>query len=558
MDLQLYRHERGHPVSELFFWHTVFPATRWRQVGGIKDVTLTVTGRGYVRLFAKTQSDTTTLVSEVDLTDSNEFWEHTFDSKLYEWLWVEVADPCLITQVRWSTSREVHLPLVTVVMPTFNRETDALTQASRFLDNSMVGHVVVIDQARTLHLNEEFSKLRNDNPERLVFIQQANLGGSGGYARGMNESMRWPEHAVLNSDDDAQLPPESLRRMLVAQALAAQNGQKVVIGTAMFSAETPTHLISGAEAVDFSNFMWGPADDIGGPIDISQQQKDALPAFALKKKPNYSGWWGTLLPPGAVASVGLPAPYFIKWDDAEYGLRAQKMGYQFLTLPGVGVWHPTWGAKSTVGSWMSLPLHRNRLVTAAAYGASRKVVWDSFIHQVKHILSLQYIPAELWAAGIEQMRKGPSAWLGYDLQQVRAKAQNIIDKEVLHTSKKSSKRSVEKESLRRDVFAAVTGLIRPSRSQPKTVRVVPADSLSWRDGIGADVVVLTDSEGQITGEMRRRPSRAVPLLLRTIEQHIHLAFRWHALQREYRTALPQVVTRGYWLRQFSAQPKESQ
>src|SRR5699024_8062500 len=116
----------------------------------------------------------------------------------------------------------------------------------------------------------------------------------------------------------------------------------------MYSAEEPDRRISGPEAVRDSDFMWGPAGESG---------------------PNYTGWWGTLLPPGTVAELGLPAPYFLKWDDAEYGLRASRAGYDTVVPVDASVWHPTWSAHATQMTWTARILHRNRLATAAAYGA---------------------------------------------------------------------------------------------------------------------------------------------------------------------------------------------
>src|SRR5699024_799008 len=62
---------------------------------------------------------------------------------------------------------------------------------------------------------------------------------------------------------------------------------------------------------------------------------------------NYTGWWGTLFPPGTAQRLGLPAPLFLKWDDAEYGLRATQHGFDHAVLPGTSVHHPPWTAFRT-------------------------------------------------------------------------------------------------------------------------------------------------------------------------------------------------------------------
>lgn len=547
--LQRYEKQTEDFNSDLFFWRTFFPVRWWRPLLTSSRVRLGLRGRGKLTVRGR-RGDEVIKIDRVKLDGEHQI---VIDTGEFDYVWVDPVDRSAVEMVTWSVRKEVELPQVTVVMPTFNREEDAVAQASRFLSDPLVGRVLVIDQGRTLHLFHPFLRLRRGDPERLKLIQQDNLGGSGGYARGMMESMRWPDDAVLNSDDDAVLPAESLRRLVVAQALSRSLGNATIMGTAMLSAENPTEVHSLSEWVEPGSFMWGPADGLNAILDVSQDENAPLDRLIPEHQPNYTGWWGTLLPPGTVANVGLPAPYFIKWDDAEYGLRAANLGYRFLSLPGVGVWHPTWGAKSTVGSWMSMPLHRNRLVTAAAYGSGRGVIKDSFIHQIKHILSLQYLPAELWAAGIDQVISG-SDWLGRDLRSVRERAQNIVGLGK-PTKVAGGAAGIPSSTLSgpKTALSSMTGLVRPARSKPRVVRVVPAGNLTWRDGLGADLVLLADQEGVPRRQIARSPLRAVRLLAKTIRQHVVLMLRWGTLQSGYREALKDCTTTDYWLTQFEDQ-----
>src|ERR1035437_5741583 len=47
------------------------------------------------------------------------------------------------------------------------------------------------------------------------------------------------------------------------------------------------------------------------------------PAYSVDFQP----WWMCLLPPAAVEAIGLPMPFFLKWDDVEFGLRAKAAGF---------------------------------------------------------------------------------------------------------------------------------------------------------------------------------------------------------------------------------------
>jgi hypothetical protein len=64
--------------------------------------------------------------------------------------------------------------------------------------------------------------------------------------------------------------------------------------------------------------------------------------------------------------VGLPLPFFINFDDVEYGLRLRQAGVRLATLPGIAVWHQTGEGKET--RWRSYYYQRNTLILAARHG----------------------------------------------------------------------------------------------------------------------------------------------------------------------------------------------
>ncbi len=50
---------------------------------------------------------------------------------------------------------------------------------------------------------------------------------------------------------------------------------------------------------------------------------------------DYNGWWMCLIPTAVIKEIGLSLPLFLKWDDAEYGLRANR-GLRYRVLPRCG------------------------------------------------------------------------------------------------------------------------------------------------------------------------------------------------------------------------------
>ena len=539
---------------DLGTWFNAAPVGWWREILGIESIRLAVSGSGDLTIRSATHGSGEVL-----------HWDRLAGSRTYDlpipegarWFWLELdaaAGPAHLESANWvipetePAAGSPTRPAVTVVVPTYGREQDALDQVDRLLGPDLAGvvaRVVLVDQARTVRNRPGAAETIAAAGERLLLIEQDNLGGSGGYARGMLESLAHPADAVLLLDDDARIEPEGLRRMVAMVGHAQPGGRPLILGTPLLSAEAPTRLEALAEGVRQRDFRWGPTDQIGDGVDVSVTGPEGW-TFADPHAPvDYSGWWATLLPPGAVAELGLPAPYFLKWDDAEYGLRARRAGYRVATIPGTGAWHPTWAAKGTISSWAAWPLHRNRLATAAAYGAGRGVLVDSLLHQVKHVLSLQYDTADLWNAALAQVLAGPG-WLQNDLRTVRGRAQAVLDAApagptvVVGAKSAALQGSSGRLGLIARAIQAVTGLVRRASTR-SVVRVKPSE-FTWQVGLGRDAVVLDGIDRALV----RDPARARRELLHTVRLHAQACRRWGALRRSYAQALPASSAADRW------------
>lgn len=522
-------------------WDQVFPATTWRPVLDGRAVTVTLEGERASLLGARNGR----LVRLGPVTGGHRLL--TPAELEHDWLWID-GD---LRSVTWSVDADVALPPVTVVMPTYRREADATAQARRFTRMGEVRSVVVVDQSGTLASHPAFARLQAST-DAIRLVTQPNLGGSGGYARGMLEASQEPGSAVLFSDDDALLTEESLRRMLTYQALASRAGRPTIVGSPLFSSRQPTRLITHTEAVRTGVFQWKSADRVRGAVDLAGTSPVDWTFLSLRDEANYTGWWGTLFPPGTAAELGLPVPLFLKWDDAEYGLRATARGYRHAVLPGTSVHHPPWTAYRTQMSWTARVLHRNRLAIAAGYGAGRGVLGSSLLHQVKHILAGHLLTAELWEEGIAAFRAGPEAWLGHDLQEARADGSRVV------TAWHGEHRATEPLTPTRHgplplvpaLLNAVTRVLRPD-GPARVVLAVPADSVHWRTTLGADALLITGDEEAPVAAFTVRSSATRRALVRTLRSHAGMALRWAALRRQYRRALPRHTTARSWAALFA-------
>lgn len=534
--------------SDAALWEQALPASVWRTVLGDAVVTLEFEG-GPATLWAARSGRRWPLA--VDLAGRHQL---RLSARGPQWLWVEGP----IRSVTWSVEREIELPPVSVVMPTRGREQDAVIQAERFARMDCVHEVIVVDQGRTLEQLPAFARLLAERPE-IRLITQPNLGGSGGYARGMLEAAASPGHAVLFSDDDAVLSAESLRRMVTFQALCST---PTILGTPLFSSEQPDRLIALSEAVRGGDFQWHATDGVRRPVELAGTTPEQWSFLRASGEANYTGWWATLFPPGTAAALGLPAPYFLKWDDAEYGLRATEHGYRHVVLPGTSVHHPPWTMYRTQMTWTARVLHRNRLATAAAHGSGRGVISSSLLHQGKHILSGLYLTTALWDHGIDSFLSGPESWLGRDLARARADGGAVIadwtaQEGVDWAATSGGEPAAEALGITRHrplpllpaLTRATLRLLRPDRT-PRLVMGVREDRLSWRTVLGADAIVVTDATGRALMTHPVRGSTGRRLLRRTAARHLRMALRWGSLRRSYHRALPLTTTTHAWSQLF--------
>ena len=117
-----------------------------------------------------------------------------------------------------------------------------------------------------------------------------------------------------------------------------------------------------------------------------------------------------LIPRQVIAEIGLSLPLFIKWDDAEFGLRAKEAGYPTVTFPGAAVWHVPWTDKNDALDWQAYFHQRNRFVAAllhSPYPHGGRLVRESLNHQITHLVSMQYSTVELRHQALQDVLDGP-------------------------------------------------------------------------------------------------------------------------------------------------------
>ncbi|MDP2063720.1 MAG: glycosyltransferase [Phaeovulum sp.] len=272
------------------------------------------------------------------------------------------------------------------------------------LESADLARVHVVNQGRSFHRPRLLERLRHP---AFSVIEQANLGGTGGFCRAMLEasgSAEQPTHLLI-MDDDIELDP---RIVLRAKTFASYAVPACVIGGQAIELESRTRLqeVGGLLGPDWMTRTLGRDADLAEPATLEIWDQ----SFTV----DYNAWWFCLMPMAAIARCGLPAPVFLHGDDIEYGCRLGEAGIEIVPLPGLGVWHSSFRYKHA--GQISYYDLRNMLINAASHPNVSNLPGPVFVlGWVMHgLLVHRYRAALSSMIALDDFLAGPDAALGPD------------------------------------------------------------------------------------------------------------------------------------------------
>lgn len=574
-------------------YFNAFPASYWRRWTTVRQVELRVrlSGPATVLVHRSTASgrservDSQTLDPSVDGVQELVFPLSLAPFSDGGWYWFDVAASgadVLLDSADWcaaggaDAARSPERGTATIAITTYNRpsylvgvlrELAAAPEALEVLDE-----VLVVDQGtQKVRAQEGFDEVAAALGDRLRVVEQANVGGSGGFSRGMHETLEaGRSRYVLLLDDDVAVEPEGILRGVV---FADHCRTPTIVGGHMFNLYARTHLHSFGEVVQPWRFMWGPAPYVEEDHAFDVAGLRSTPWMHRRIDVDYTAWWMCLIPVEVLKTTGFSLPIFIKWDDCEFGLRAGKAGFPSVSLPGMAIWHMPWSDKDDTIDWQAYFHQRNRLVVGllhSQYARGGRLVRESLTHQVKHVLAMQYSVAELRLRAIEDVLSGPAHLhrvLASKLPEVRALRSGYADAQVASDPtayppvrrRRPPRKGRPPEAPRGPlalVLRAAAGVAEQLRPVPMTAvqnpqADVPAIDAAWWRLATLDSALVSTADGTASAWYRRDRTETVDLLRRSLAVHERLLAEWPALSRTYRDALGEVTSQGAWAQTFT-------
>jgi galactofuranosylgalactofuranosylrhamnosyl-N-acetylglucosaminyl-diphospho-decaprenol beta-1,5/1,6-galactofuranosyltransferase len=564
-------------------YFNAFPASYWRRWTTVDKIRLQVRTHGVGSVIVY-KSNARGSLQRVDTRRVEGISENVFELSLAPfgdggWYWFDLlagTEPLVMLDAEWQGPASGTKPgSVTLQITTLNKTDFCLNNLRLLAENDdaldHVQEILIVDQGTQKVADAEgFEDVRKSLKGKLRIINQSNLGGSGGFARGMFEAVENGSDYVLLMDDDVVVEPESIIRLLTFADLCKS---PTIVGGHMFDLYNRTVLHTFGETVNPYRFQPSlPSDDMILGHDFMSSNLRQTSWLHRRCDVDYNGWWMCLIPTEVIREIGLSLPLFIKWDDSEYGLRAKAAGYPTVSLPGSAVWHVSWIDKDDLVGWQAYFHARNRIVAAllhSPYEFGGRVIKESQYADVKHLVSMQYATAQGRQWALEDVLKGPDALPGLlsaKLPQIRemmsAHSDAVfhpdpddfpapkMDKPPRrgHGPSKPGKLTLLPWAAKTVVRQLASPVHGTSAERPQTT-IAHQDNRWWRMA-QYNSAVVSNAEGTGASWYRRDPKQLRKMLAESARLHSALLKEWPALSKKYKAAVSELTSMESWRRTF--------
>lgn len=314
-------------------YFNLFNIGKWTRNAPLENLSLKLTGQGVFILSIVLETANferqTVFDQEITLHPDASFRAPltrevlTQDTGLLYWTLTSLQDGGTLERADWVTQDAPRqTPDLAVVVTTYKREAAVKHTAQRFaklVESSPFGEalrMIVVDNGDSADIPATST---------LSCVKNSNLGGSGGFARGLLEARQTGASHCLFMDDDAAIHMQAIDRTYAFLAFATD----------------PKTAVAGALANSEDRFrLWENGAQFHGicrprhmGLDLrkhTQVMELELETTAPSPANLYGGWWFFAFATDQVQHM--PFPFFVRGDDVSFSLAHQ---FNTVTLPGV-------------------------------------------------------------------------------------------------------------------------------------------------------------------------------------------------------------------------------
>lgn len=308
---------------------------------------------------------------------------------------------CYYTEIDENELNPVHIDLV---MCTFKREKYVTRNIDLIVNHFMKAKgyngsnhfsIKVVDSGQTLPVE------KIEIPGSVQVFPNLNVGGSGGFCRGMIESLHDSQSThILFMDDDVLVQVEAFEKTYNFLTLLKDEFKDTFLSGAMLrldqkniqhenmAAFKGSHLIGLKQNLNLNDFT-----DV-----LFNEKTESVNQI-------YCAWWYCCIPKTIANLENLPYPFFIRMDDIEYSIRNIRQG---ISLNGIAVWHEAFDKKYSALMENYFMFRNNLVVNVLHHTGNKKMALKFLFRRFAHdIFRYDYGGAELLLDGAERFLQGP-------------------------------------------------------------------------------------------------------------------------------------------------------
>lgn len=308
--------------------------------------------------------------------------------------------------------KHIKSPYIALTTTTFKKEeyvqrNISLLEEELFGDEKYKNHFCwnIVDNGCTLPEQTDFSK-------NIRVFHNKNVGGAGGFARGMIEGLSQkdkPTHILL-MDDDVCFSTESFKRLWKLLSIVKDEYSDYFISGAMLKMNAPNiqHEDIGVLNEKGYHEALKPNLDLNLWNNVLINEK-----IDETEKHKYAAWWFCCIPTTVASLDNLPLPVFVRGDDVEYSLRNNA---KFISMNGICIWHDGFEGKFSA-ALEYYQVERNELILTAMHPELSDVDVMGHIEEIfwQEVYKFNYKGASLLLDAVEDFMKGPEYFLSLDL-----------------------------------------------------------------------------------------------------------------------------------------------
>lgn len=534
-------------------WFNLFHLERWRQDCDLNSLELVLEGQGQFELslcLAPRSRSWDRVVSRyVEFPETGLLrldLSHLLQAPFGEG--VLFFELCALSggQLRgasWQTAdaprRQPHLALA---VTTFRRETEVARTVQRFADFRTQSwmkdqvQMIVTDNGQSVVL---------DLPEGVSLVPNENLGGAGGFTRGLLEARARGASHCLFMDDDASIHMESLERSWMFLAYARD--PRTAVAGAMISEQ---HRWAIWENGALFHSRCRPLHMGTDLREIEQVVEMELQACRPAPETFYGGWWYFAFPLEHVDHLAFP--FFVRGDDVSFSLAND---FKMATLNGVVSFQESFTEKESPQTWyldlrshmahhLSLPM-----LELGRWGVLKIALW--FL--LRNLPRMHYNTLEAINLAVEDVMRGPQFFDQHaDMAQRRADLKALTRQEAWQPLETEAALAPVREappsrSVRLAMKLTLNGLLLPGFARlgrKITLRAGHRGHIGyvW----GASEITFLNAARDKFYRVRHSKGQALRQIWRFLKNAWAFVQGYEDLLRAYRSEYDQFTSIGYW------------